>query len=256
MRLRPSNVLVPVTGWAMAAVLAFKIAALVQMAWADDRPGSGQVSAVDPATSTVPTPTTLPPRAAMPASPTRTPTPSSASTADAEETQSGRVVNPAASQSLSASVQAPVASPLPPDWKLLQDLRHQREVLDRRSAALDARETAMDAAQHVLEQRLVEVEHRQAQLASLQSDRQTQEQAGLQGLVKLYEDMRPPEAAAIFDALDLHVLLPLLDKMNERKAAAIMGAMQPERARFATQALAKYRVERAVGPSAAPSNPS
>ena len=240
----------------MAAVLAFKIAALVQMAWADDKPASSQVAAVDPATSTVQTPTTLPSPTATSATPITTPAVTRAPTAQLGEMHSGRAANPGTAPAALELSQAPAAPPLPPDWKLLQDLRHQKEVLDKRSAALDARETAIDAAQHVLEQRLSEVEHRQAQLASLQSDRQTQEQVGLQGLVKLYEDMRPSEAAAIFDTLDLRVLLPLLDKMNERKAAAIMGAMQPDRARFATQALAKYRVERAVGPSTATSNPS
>ena len=191
MRLRPSNLLVPATGWAMAVVLAFKITALVQMAWADDKPASSQATPVDPATSTVQTPTVRPSLTSTSATPIARPAQGPAPAAATGETQSGRVANPAASPAALASLQAPAASPVPPDWRLLQDLRHQREALDKRSAALDARETAIDAAQHVLEQRLLEVEHRQAQLASLQSDRQTQEQASLQGLVKLYEDMRP-----------------------------------------------------------------
>lgn len=253
MNSRFSGLLVPFTAWVMAAVLACKIAALVQMAWADDKPAPSQAVPAASAAQTLPqpsssdatspTPVAAATLAAVPKAATGEPRPAGVSTA----VTSSAAIEP---------IRAPAAPPVPPDWKLLQDLREQRDTLDKRSAALDAREMAIDAAQHVLEQRLREIEHRQAELTSLESDRQTQEQAGLQGLVKLYEDMRPPEAAAIFDALDLHVLLPLLDKMNERKAAAIMGAMQPERARFATQALAKYRIERALGPNPASPNPS
>ena len=57
--------------------------------------------------------------------------------------------------------------------------------------------------------------------------------------MKVYESMRPRDAASIFDVLDMHVLLEVLDRMNDRKAAAILAAMQPERARMATQMLAQ-----------------
>ena len=244
MSYRLSNLLVPVTAWVMAAVLAFKIAALVQIAWAEEKPAATASAEASPA--------------AQPAPGLAASTAPAASSAPASEKGS---VRPADSMVAAATpptiepIRAPAAPALPPDWKLLQDLRSRRDALDKRSAALDARQTALDAAQHAVEQRLQEIERRQTELASLETDRKTQEQAGMQGLVKLYEDMKPAEAAAIFDALDLHVLLPILDKMNERKAAAIMGDMQPERARFATQALARYRSENALGPSAAPPTP-
>lgn len=233
---RMSNLLVPVTAWVMAAVLAFKIAALVQIAWAEGKPASTPPAVQSAADA----PTIAPAAAAVPA-----PTSEKESVRPADSTT-------AAAAATIEPIRAPAAPALPPDWKLLQDLRSRRDALDRRSAALDARQTALDAAQHALELRLQEIEQRQTELASLETERKTQEQAGMQGLVKLYEDMKPAEAAAIFDALDLHVLLPILDKMNERKAAAIMGDMQPERARFATQALARYRSENALGPSATP----
>lgn len=236
---RLSNLLVPVTAWVMAAVLAFKIASLAQIAWAEGKP------AATPAEATTAAPAPDPAATALAVAPVA----GRGSMRPADGTLA--TVAPAAIE----PIRAPAAPALPPDWKLLQDLRSRKDALDKRSAALDARQTALDAAQHALEQRLQEIEHRQEQLASLETERKTQEQAGMQGLVKLYEAMKPAEAAAIFDALDLHVLLPILDKMNERKAAAIMGDMQPERARFATQALAHYRSENALGPSAAPSSP-
>jgi flagellar motility protein MotE (MotC chaperone) len=65
--------------------------------------------------------------------------------------------------------------------------------------------------------------------------------------VHVYEAMKPRDAATIFDALDMQVLLQVLDRMQDRKAAPVLAAMQPDRARLATQLLAEMRL-RAVAP--------
>ena len=67
------------------------------------------------------------------------------------------------------------------------------------------------------------------------------EEAGWRQMVKLYEGMRPRDAAAIFDDLESPVLLQILDRMGERKAAPVLGAMKPERARLLTAELARHR---------------
>ena len=50
-------------------------------------------------------------------------------------------------------------------------------------------------------------------------------------MVKLYEGMRPRDAATIFDDLEMPVLVQLVDRMREAKAAPVIGAMRPDRAR-------------------------
>jgi flagellar motility protein MotE (MotC chaperone) len=62
--------------------------------------------------------------------------------------------------------------------------------------------------------------------------------------VKLYASMKPRDAAKIFDDLDTPVLLEVVDRMNERKAAPILAAMQPDRAREVTEKLAATRLKR------------
>lgn len=153
----------------------------------------------------------------------------------------------------SAHIAPPPAAPKPPpDWSLLQDLRARRQTLDAQSTALDAREAALDAAQHLLEEKRASLQARADSLDRADAVRKAERDASFAGLVKLYEAMRPAQAAAIFDGLDLRILLPLLDRMNARKAALVMGAMDPDRARLATQALARYRLGEAPDPGAAP----
>ena len=55
---------------------------------------------------------------------------------------------------------------------------------------------------------------------------------------------RPRDAAAIFDDLELPVLIEILDRMGERKAAPVIGAMRPDKARTLTAELARHRARR------------
>ncbi len=135
------------------------------------------------------------------------------------------------------------------DWDLLQELRTRRKELDARDSALDLKAEALRAASASLKQQLAELSTMRASLKGLEDARHGREDDAWMGLVKVYEAMRPADAATIFDTLDLHVLLEIVDRMNDRKAAAVLAAMTPERARLATQMLARLRVGRVVSPS-------
>jgi flagellar motility protein MotE (MotC chaperone) len=134
---------------------------------------------------------------------------------------------------------------------LLLDLRHRRDMLDARERAQEQRDAVMAAAEKKLAARVAELNALQAKLESLEAARQSHDSANWTSLVHIYETMKPRDAATIFDALDMQVLLGVLDRMSERKAAPILAAMQPERARLATQMLAELRT-RAVTPPGEP----
>lgn len=137
---------------------------------------------------------------------------------------------------------SPAAISDPNERALLEDLRKRREALDAREHALDERSSLLEAATLRLQSKIDKLSELQRQLDALGTARKQRQDASWNGLVKVYEDMKPREAAAIFDVLDMHVLLQVLDRMNERKAAAVLAAMQPERARFATQMLVQMRL--------------
>ena len=132
---------------------------------------------------------------------------------------------------------------------VLLDLRQRRQELDARDAALSVRESILVAAEQKLTARIEELAALQKKLESLEATRKQSEEAGWQGLVKLYEDMRPRDAAVIFNDLQMPVLLALVDRMKELKAAPILAAMNPDKARDVTAGLARLRThqETAVG---------
>ncbi len=152
-------------------------------------------------------------------------------------------VAPAPAPAMQASA-LPAATPepvSPTEMQVLQDLRQRRIQLDQRERALDERQSVLDAAEHRLAARVAELSALQARLETLEAERHTHDEANWAGLVKVYEAMKPREAAAIFNDMDMPVLLQVLDRMKASTEAQILGEMQPNRARLATAQLAAMR---------------
>ena len=141
----------------------------------------------------------------------------------------------------------PAPEPPPPDpvdqaeRALLGRLRERRTELEAKEAAFAARESVLAAAERRLTARLEEMAALQSRLEALERGRGEREEAGWRGLVKTYEAMRPRDAATVFDDLEMPVLLQIVNRMREAKAAPVIGAMRPDRARSLTAELARLR---------------
>lgn len=146
-----------------------------------------------------------------------------------------------------AAPATPAAEPPPvsdQERAVLLELRQRRQELDGRELALTTRESVLAAAEQRLTARVEELVALQKKLEGLEDARRQREESGWQGLVKLYETMKPRDAAAIFNDLQMPVLLNLLDRMKEAKAAPIVAGMNPDKARDATARLAEMRTRR------------
>lgn len=225
----PAPRLLPLTILTMAALLVFKSVALVRAAVPTEAAHAA----------------TAPPAAAPHPDPP-----------DAEPPRPDRTRDPPRPEPVRAESPPPPAPAEPrisdSERALLLDLRSRRTELETQAAALTTREAALAAAEQRLAGRIGELTDLQKRLEGLEADRRTHDEANWHGLVKLYENMKPREAAAIFNDLDLPVLLPVLDRMKETKAATVLAAMQPERARQVTAELAQLRTRAITTPRPAP----
>lgn len=125
---------------------------------------------------------------------------------------------------------------------VLQQLAKRREELDLRTRQLDEREALVQAAEQRMEQKMAELKALQAVLEELLKKRSDEEEAELKSLVKMYENMKPKDAAQVFEEMDMDVLLDVVERMNERKAAPILALITPTRAKEITFELAQRRV--------------
>jgi flagellar motility protein MotE (MotC chaperone) len=231
----PAPRLLPVTIAVLAALLAVKTIDLARYAAAVRYDAGAAVMAQARAA----TPDTPPPAAPAAAKAAGSPTAAAPAAPSAV---------PASPSPASPSPASP--SPSPPlaisegERAILLDLRQRRQQLDARDAALAARESILAAAEQKLEAQAQALTALQKKLQDLEDVRTQREEAGWQGLVKLYEDMKPRDAATIFNDLDMPVLLAVVDRMKELKAAPILAAMNPDKARDVTTGLARLRTHR------------
>ncbi len=129
----------------------------------------------------------------------------------------------------------------PGELDALEDLAKRREEIDRREAELEQREAILQAAERRIQQQVDELKGLQTAVQSAIAKYDDQEQARRQSLVRMFQNMKPTEAARIFEQMELPILLELVEAMNERRAAPILAQMNPIRAQQVTAELARRR---------------
>ena len=125
--------------------------------------------------------------------------------------------------------------------QLLQELAERRNVLDARERQLEEREALLKAAEQRLVEKQTELNATKGELKALLKEQDAQEKAKVKQLVAIYENMKPQDAANIFNDLEMPVLLQVIENMKERKVAPVIASMSTDKARELTKELADQR---------------
>jgi flagellar motility protein MotE (MotC chaperone) len=125
--------------------------------------------------------------------------------------------------------------------QLLQELAERRTVLDAREQQLEEREVLLRAAEQRLVEKQTELTSTKEEIMALLKQQDEQEKAQITQLVTIYENMKPKDAANIFNELEMPVLLQVIKNMKERKVAPVIASMSTEKARSLTKELAHQR---------------
>lgn len=130
---------------------------------------------------------------------------------------------------------------------VLQKLSVRRESLDARQRDLDLRENMIKAAEGRIDKKISEMKSLQSNVESMLKQVDDQDDGKMKSLVKIYENMKPKDAARIFEQLDMPILLGVITHMKEQKVAPVMEAMDPMKAKTLTDAIAMRRATKAEG---------
>ncbi len=125
--------------------------------------------------------------------------------------------------------------------ELLQKLAKRRGQLEQRERQIEMRQSILSATERRIDAKIVDLTKIKATIEGLLKKHDAQQEAKFKSLVKIYENMKPKDAARIFDRLELGILLEMVERMRESKTAPIMANMSPARANSVTTALAKRR---------------
>jgi len=121
---------------------------------------------------------------------------------------------------------------------ILESLQGRREQLDARSRELDMRESLLKAAEKRVEAKVAELKEVETRVKTEMGNRDKAEEQRFKGIISMYENMKPKDAARIFDRLDMKILVEVSTHMNPRVMSEILANMSPEGAERLTVELA------------------
>jgi flagellar motility protein MotE (MotC chaperone) len=111
---------------------------------------------------------------------------------------------------------------------ILNRLSERRAALDAREEELDLRERLIEATRGRVEARIDELREIEARIEAAVNAREDEHAERFANLVTMYESMKARDAAAIFNDLDMPILVRVAREMNARTMAEILAAMKPE----------------------------
>lgn len=125
--------------------------------------------------------------------------------------------------------------------QILLKLNERRAALEKREAQLHEKEKIATFLEKKVNEKLAEMKSVQKALEEKVKNQEEGTQEQVKHLVKVYENMKPDKAAAIFSKFRLELLLDILEKMRDSKMAAILAFIDPRLAQKITFELAQRK---------------
>jgi len=126
----------------------------------------------------------------------------------------------------------------PAEIAVLERLQERRAELETRAKEIEMRESLLKAAEKRLEGRVAELRDLEARVNNSLQQRDEAEAARFKNVVTMYENMKPKDAAKIFDRLDVKMLVEVAKEINPRRMSDILAQMSPDAAQQLTVELA------------------
>lgn len=114
--------------------------------------------------------------------------------------------------------------------KLIRDLTRQTESVEAREMAVALREQDIVVARQEIEAALEQLETAEERLAARMQSSSTAADTDIDQLVRVYEGMKPKDAAGLFEAMEPAFAAGFLARMNADSASAVFSNLSSERA--------------------------
>src|SRR3546814_10070057 len=104
-------------------------------------------------------------------------------------------------------------------------MSERRKELDARERAIEQREGLLTAAEHRIDTKIGELKAVRSEIEGLLKKYDEQEEQQITGLVKIYETMKPKDAARISKEIDMDVLHDVLERMTASQTEPVLADM-------------------------------
>jgi flagellar motility protein MotE (MotC chaperone) len=122
---------------------------------------------------------------------------------------------------------------------VLERLQARRQELEARAREIDIRESLLKAAEKKVESRVEELKGVESKISTETEQKNEAEAARFKGIITMYENMKPKDAAKVFDRLEMSVLYQIASQIAPRKMSDILGLMSPDAAERLTTEMAR-----------------
>lgn len=143
-----------------------------------------------------------------------------------------------------AAENADVKTPAPKsvdESDFLFKLAERKKELDQREEDLNKKAAEIAKQKQDIESKLVQLEEYRSKISSLLKDRIASDSGKVDTLVQVYSNMKPVQAAQVFEKMDEDLVIEILSRMKKKSAADILNLIKTEKAQIFAEKYAGYR---------------
>ncbi len=125
--------------------------------------------------------------------------------------------------------------------RVFSKLEERKKELDDREVELQKLEEELQQQRVMLEDKIKELEKMRQSVAVLLKDRTVSDSEKVDRLVEFYSNMKPQNAAKIFEEINENLAVEILSRLKKKNAADIMNLIKPDKAQRLSEKYAGYR---------------
>lgn len=141
----------------------------------------------------------------------------------------------------------PVDAKKADDADYLFKLAERKQQLDQREADLNKLAEHLEKQKSELSEKLVKLDEMRDKISKTLQERIKADDAKVDTLVQMYSNMKPAQAAKIFETLDEDLVIEVLGRMKKKNAADILNLIKTEKAQVLAERYTGYRAPAATG---------
>jgi flagellar motility protein MotE (MotC chaperone) len=121
-------------------------------------------------------------------------------------------------------------------------LAERKKELDQREEDLNKKAAEVAKQKIEIESKLVQLEEYRSKISTLLKDRIASDSGKVDTLVQVYSNMKPIQAAQVFEKMDEDLVIEILSRMKKKNAADILNLIKTEKAQVFAEKYAGYRL--------------
>ena len=125
--------------------------------------------------------------------------------------------------------------------KAFSKLEERKRELDEREAELQKLEEELHQQKVTLDDKIKQLEKMRQNIGAVLKDRTVADSEKVDRLVEFYSNMKPQNAAKIFEEINEGLAVELLSRLKKKNAADIMNLIKPDKAQRLSEKFAGYR---------------